>query len=148
MNPHRESNGNGQNENTHVRRIRLLVEFVVRLMIPKHLREEFLGDLLEEWSSYIVPRCGKLKAFAWLCSQLLRSIIPMASVRLRGHFFGGYAMLQRQNIPKSVKMAAAANLLFAAFHLFSFVYFVSTMPIQPPRQEKSWLKLSLRVASR
>ncbi len=26
-------------------------------------------------------------------------------------------------------MAAAANLLFAGFHFFSFVYFVSTMPI-------------------
>ena len=38
-------------------------------------------------------------------------------------------MFQRENIPTSVKMAAAANLLFAVFHLASFVYFVPTMPI-------------------
>ena len=38
-------------------------------------------------------------------------------------------MLNRRNIPMPVKMAAAASLLFAAFHFFSFVYFVSTMPI-------------------
>ena len=29
----------------------------------------------------------------------------------------------------SVKMAAAASLVFATFHLSSFVYFVSTMPL-------------------
>ena len=38
-------------------------------------------------------------------------------------------MFQRENVPKSVKMAAAANLVFAIFHFLSFAYFVSTMPL-------------------
>ena len=106
-----------------------LLEFLVRLMVPASVREQFVGDLLEEWSSCVVPQRGKLKGFFFLCSQMIRSLIPMASVRLRGQFFGGYAMFQRENVPKSVKMAAAASLLFAIFHFSSFVYFVSTMPI-------------------
>lgn len=35
----------------------------------------------------------------------------------------------KSHIPTSVKMAAAASLLLAIFHLSSFVYFVSIMPI-------------------
>ena len=53
----------------------------------------------------------------------------MASVRLCRLFGGGDAVFQKQNVPTPVKMAAAANLLFAVFHLASFVYFVPTMPI-------------------
>ena len=65
--------GNGKGDGWGIR----LLEFVVRLLVPEHLREEFVGDLLEEWSSRVVPRGGKLKAFAWLCSQLLRSLTPL-----------------------------------------------------------------------
>ena len=102
MNRHR----NKRNGNTRSLGIRLL-EFFAPLIVPKRVREEFVGDLLEECSSSVVPQRGKLKGFFWLCSQLLRSTIPMAQVRLRHLFFGGYGMF-KSHIPTSVKMAAAA----------------------------------------
>jgi hypothetical protein len=54
-----------------------LLEFLVYVFVPERVREEFVGDLLEEWSSGVVPQRGKLKGLFWLCSQLLRSLIPM-----------------------------------------------------------------------
>lgn len=38
-----------------------LLELLVRFMVPARVREEFVGDLLEEWSACVVPQRGKLK---------------------------------------------------------------------------------------
>ena len=112
-------------ENNQSMGIRLL-EFLVRLMVPSRVREEFVGDLLEEWSSCVVPRLGKPRAFSWLCSQLLRSLLPMARVWVRGFFFGDNEMFQRQNVPTSVKMVAVICLLFSTLNFALSVFVIAT----------------------
>ncbi len=128
MSQSRKSNKqNGSIESFGIR----LLEFLVHVFVPERVREEFVGDLLEEWSSCVAPRCGKLKAFAWLCSQLVRSLIPMTRVWIRGVFFGDNAMFQRQNVPRSVKMVAAVCLLGAVINCFYSFFFFSTAVFAP-----------------
>ena len=64
LNQHRQKSNKqkGNNEGLEIRPL----EFLVHLMVPKRVREESVGDLLEEWSSSIVRRFGKLKADGWL----------------------------------------------------------------------------------
>jgi hypothetical protein len=123
LNQHR--NPNEQDENNEGPEIRVL-EFVIHLLVPPRIREEFVCDLLEEWSSSVFPRSGKLKAFGWLCSHLLRSVIPMGCIRFRQFFLGDNAMFQKRNVPKSVRMVAAAFLLFVAINLAGSVFMIAT----------------------
>ena len=124
MNRHRNINDENKDEALGIR----LLQFVVHLMVPSRVREEFVGDLLEEWSSCVVPRRGKLKGVLWLCSQLLRSLLPMARIWVRGFFFGDNAMFQIQNVPKSVKMVSAGFLLMAMVDVYYFILFLFTAP--------------------
>ncbi len=113
----RPQDSNKQNETKERLGTRILA-FFVRLIVPARVQEEFVGDLLEEWSSSIVPRLGKLRAFAWLCSQLIRSLVAMTC-----------NLFQKQSIPRPVRMAAAVCLLLAVLHCCSVVFLVSTTPI-------------------
>ena len=127
INRHRKGEQNAASDDSGI----WLLEFVVQLMVPERVREEFVGDLIEEWSSCVVPRCGKLKACGWLCSQLLRSLIPMTCVWIRGVFSGDNAMFQRHNVPSSVKVVAVVCLFGAVVNCFYSFLFFSTAVFAP-----------------
>jgi hypothetical protein len=48
---------------------------------PAAVRDEVVGDLIEEWSSEIVPERGRAAARAWACSQVLRSLPMLVALR-------------------------------------------------------------------
>jgi len=50
---------------------------------PAAVREEVVGDLIEEWSAEIVPARGRAAARAWACSQVLRSLPSLMALRWR-----------------------------------------------------------------
>jgi hypothetical protein len=54
---------------------------ILTCIVPKDRREEFIGDLLEEWSK-IRMRLGEVRAREWVQSQVRRSIIQWLSLRL------------------------------------------------------------------
>jgi len=47
------------------------------LLIPRKSRENLVGDLEEEFSTMILPRCGLRKAQAWYWWQVSASIAPL-----------------------------------------------------------------------
>ena len=60
-----------------------VLELFASLLVPARLREEFVGDLLEEWATKVVPRHGTGHSLIWLFYQLLLSLVPMMFLRLR-----------------------------------------------------------------
>lgn len=57
-------------------------QFLLGAVLPSDRREEFLGDLIEEFSTVVVPRFGTMRARWWLWGQVVRSLAPMLRCRL------------------------------------------------------------------
>ena len=54
---------------------------VLRLLIPSDRREEFVGDLIEEAETVVLPRSGRGAARRWFWWQALTSASPMHARR-------------------------------------------------------------------
>lgn len=57
-------------------------EFVLYLLLSKEDRESIPGDLQEEFIEVILPRFGRRRASVWYWTQVVRSILPLATARL------------------------------------------------------------------
>ena len=53
------------------------------LLIPRKSRENLVGDLEEEFSTIILPRCGQRKAQAWYWWQVSASIAPLVWAQVK-----------------------------------------------------------------
>lgn len=59
-----------------------IVRLLIRLVVPERYREEFLGDLIEEYEALIRPQWGPGRSSWWLWRQAFGSVIPMLRLRL------------------------------------------------------------------
>ncbi len=64
-------------------RLGWMSEGILRCLLPTHWREAFLGDLVEEWSTQIVPKFGATRARFWLWRQVCLSILAILQLRFR-----------------------------------------------------------------
>lgn len=60
-----------------------LAELPVRLFAPEDRREPFLGDLIEEASTFVEPAHGARVAWWWLLGQTLRSVPALLAFSAR-----------------------------------------------------------------
>lgn len=56
-------------------------QFLLRLLLPAGRREEFLGDLIEEAETVVLPRRGRGAALRWFWWQAVTSASPMHARR-------------------------------------------------------------------
>ena len=52
-------------------------QFLLRLLIPARRREEFVGDLIEEAETLVLPRRGRTAALRWFWWQAATAASPM-----------------------------------------------------------------------
>jgi hypothetical protein len=56
--------------------------FLLSLVLSPSDRQAIVGDLIEEYHSYIVPEFGERRARIWFWTQAVESILPIISRRL------------------------------------------------------------------
>lgn len=59
----------------------VLASLLLRILIPADRREEFVGDLIEEAESLILPRQGRRAALSWFWWQIVASAPPVLARR-------------------------------------------------------------------
>jgi hypothetical protein len=82
--PDDPKNGDGRRRRKDPLPLGRIDRLILKCIVPKYRREEFIGDLLEEWETEILPELGEERARDWLRSQVRRSIIPWLTLRLDG----------------------------------------------------------------
>jgi Bacterial RNA polymerase, alpha chain C terminal domain len=58
-------------------------EFLLYLFLKRKDRENVIGDLVEEYSTIILPKFGVLKASLWFWKQVASSIMPLLWPRMK-----------------------------------------------------------------